>query len=350
MIDTVKFLLRLSNKQYNELLSCGLEIQKNDNETGKNIFRFVTKEFYVGSFDRRITVRAFSSDRVEIEFSLPKFLYGHNVYLLYQSQIKKCLIDFHRSIASVFPSIPDLNEWQVVRLDLCYAWKFLTEEHARQVLTELQKIAVARKKARIYPNESVMFIGDSISYKFYMKKPEFYYHDFRELKKTHLDLAFRTLDTSAGVLRFETTLRKKYLKHEFKRALYFDDLVNGIDLKALLNKHFKKVMRGVSTQPTEATEALDKLSSAYKPSKARALWTFWLLYFSKDLKVRNQIRNQYHRQTTWSNLRDIGKAGVGIPKQTIDNEFELSIPSHIVVNHDPVERAAARRQGGMAVL
>lgn len=334
MIDTIKFRLRFTDEQYRHFLSKGLELTKKDNKTDTTIFRFVTGEVYVGSFDRKITIRAFSQQEVYIEFSLPKYHYGHNVYLLYQSQIVRVVNQFYCDLVHYFGDIPHYDGWQIVRLDICYAWRFLNDKIARQMLDQIKKLPMARKKAIIW-DDSVMLKGTTYSVKFYMKKPEYYYHDFRELKKLDIDLAYRILDTAEGVLRYEITLRKKALDYYNEgKILYLQDIVK-LDLYNLANIFMKKTMRGMTSKPIDSEKALEQLELVYKKSKARSLWQFWLLYFHQDLTIRAQIRQKYHRSSNWYNLREIGKAGVGIPKETLRDDFEFSIPSDIVVNGDP---------------
>lgn len=151
-----------------------------------------------------------------LEFSIPKFWYGHNVHLLYGfldalRELKTCLEQGFglRKRAK----LPDPLEWQLYRVDLCYAWRLPSQSIAQQYLDSLKHIHYPRKRPVIYPT-SIVFVGATYSLKFYLKYPEFRTHDMRELVKAKAALEWvnHLEELSNGVLRCEATLRRKYLK------------------------------------------------------------------------------------------------------------------------------------------
>ncbi|NEQ23555.1 MAG: hypothetical protein F6K28_31285, partial [Microcoleus sp. SIO2G3] len=112
-------------------------------------------------------------------------------------------------------ALPDPECWSVLRLDLCYAWRFADQRTAQHYLNSLKHLSYPKKKPIIYET-SIMFPGGTFSLKFYLKEPEFKAHDRKELLKAkaslewieHLELI------STGVLRCEATLRTKYLRRQ----------------------------------------------------------------------------------------------------------------------------------------
>lgn len=345
MIDTIKFKIRVNEETFARLKCRAKELTKYDHQEDRVIFNFAECSTEVGSYDRRVTIKLFSAREVYVEFSVPKFVFGHNIYLLYPEEVEKALVDFRGDLANRGYVLPDINQWEVVRLDVCYAWKYLDDSVARTVMRQLQQLEQPRKKRVVWQDESVMFKGTSYSTKFYLKKPEYYFHDFKHLKKVDVDLAYRLLNNSQGVLRFEVTMRMKALKHYFGHRVHVKHLSHDI-IEELLQKFISKAMRGLVGESKSSEEAIELLNLFYKPSKARALWMFWKLYFDKDLRSRSLLKKAYSRNAIWYNLKQLSNIGIGIPKEELETDFDFSIPSNIVVNEAPA-RKRGRRAGSV---
>jgi hypothetical protein len=154
-----------------------------------------------------------------VELSLPKLYYGHNIHLLYsfvpalellKSMLEECF-GFRRR-----GKLPSVYEWELWRLDICYAWKCPSEEVARQVIDSLTHLHFPRKKPHIYPGESILFAGTTYSLKFYRKFPEFRKHDLKAMIKAQASLEWvnHCEEIAKGIVRTEATLRRKYLKKQ----------------------------------------------------------------------------------------------------------------------------------------
>lgn len=151
-----------------------------------------------------------------LEFSVPKFWYGHNIHLLYEfldalRVLKARLDDLFR--LRTRSKLPSPESWQVYRADACYAWRFPSQVAAQEYLNSLKHLHYPRKHPTIHPT-SIVFIGTTYSFKFYLKLPEFKVHDRKELLKAKASLEWiNHLESLAdGVLRCEVTLRRKWLK------------------------------------------------------------------------------------------------------------------------------------------
>ena len=160
-----------------------------------------------------------------LEFSVPKFWYGHNIRLLYDfenaiNHLKKLL---EKQLKLRLPKVTD---WELWRVDICYAWQCPTQKIAYQILNSLKRLNFPYKKAIIY-DESILFPGSTYSLKFYLKLPEFRNHDLKELIKNKASFEWvNYLESLAvGVLRCEATLRRKYLKR--KKIETLGDLIKS---------------------------------------------------------------------------------------------------------------------------
>ena len=161
--------------------------------------------------------------RLTLEFSVPKYWYGHNIHLLYDFTTP--LNHLRDSLNKQFGlkgrgQLIDTVDWHVLRADICYTWRFPSQKLAQRYIDSLKRFHFPRKKPIIY-DDSIVFVGKTYSVKFYLKLPEFKAHDRKEMLKGNASLDWiNHLETLAdGVLRFEATLRNQYLKrHDIRTA------------------------------------------------------------------------------------------------------------------------------------
>lgn len=230
MLDTVKFLIPLTKHQHAKFQALVAESDRwqwvlHNPKTGDLLFRRVSGLVHTDgeSYHRQIRwdiPPEWSPDAsLVIEFSLPKAHYGHNIRLLYD--VLKPIDAIKRNLEQQAKlrgnhKLPDSLTWQLNRVDVCYAWNFHSDQRtAQQVLDSLKRHGFPYKKPVIRP-ESIFFPGNTYSVKLYLKQPEFFAHDRKELLKQNAALEWVEWleNISAGVLRFEATLRRKYLRRQ----------------------------------------------------------------------------------------------------------------------------------------
>lgn len=152
--------------------------------------------------------------RLWVEFSLPKFWYGHNIILLYDwanalRRFRALLVEqFHLKRLKLAP----VESWEVWRADCCYAYKFPSQQLAQLYLDSLKRMRFPRKQPAIHPH-SIFWGGGTYAFKVYLKFPEFQAHDRKELCKqeTNPDWIDHLDELASGVFRVEASLRRKYL-------------------------------------------------------------------------------------------------------------------------------------------
>lgn len=151
-----------------------------------------------------------------IEFSVPKFWYGQNIRLLYDfmpalNRIRELLNQaFGLRTKGVLPNV---EQWSVYRLDVCYAWKFPDQDSVKLYMDSLKHLRFPRKTPIIYP-DGLQFNGTTYSVKFYLKYPEFRKHDMTAMidSGASLDYVNYLEGLAIGVIRFEVLLRRQWLK------------------------------------------------------------------------------------------------------------------------------------------
>lgn len=169
-----------------------------------------------------------------VELSLPKLFYGDNVRLLHNSIAALKILRTLLNRAFGFKTarqLPQPLTWKVARADLCYTWRFPDQEHAQHFLNGLKSQRFPHKQPTIRPTSITFTSGPTATYsaKFYLKLPEFLAHDAKAMLKAKMhesEIRFRE-HLATGLLRFEVTLRQKWLKRSEIETI--GDLLNPIN-------------------------------------------------------------------------------------------------------------------------
>lgn len=168
-----------------------------------------------------------SRDRLEFNFSIPKYLYGTNIlqfinifdqgsYYTY-SELKLFL---NRFFKEQFIQEPLYDDIEINRIDLCYNQFFLSKNDSLQYLDEQKKLLVqfarsSKNKFRTY-DTSLMYITRRYSFKIYHKGEEFKKHDYAEIVRLgnpkNYDL-MQLQNESDRILRYEMTFRKSFMNY-----------------------------------------------------------------------------------------------------------------------------------------
>lgn len=225
MLDTIKVAIPLTKGQHKRIhqLATGDDswvwalMHQQSGETVVRKFRGLAQtdgESYHREIRFDYPPRWSEDAQLWVEFSLPKFWYGHNIILLYDwanalRHFRALLVEqFHLKRLKLAP----VESWEVWRADCCYAYKFPSQQLAQLYLDSLKRMRFPRKQPAIHPH-SIFWGGGTYAFKVYLKFPEFQAHDRKELCKRevnptwidHLD------ELASGVFRVEASLRRKYL-------------------------------------------------------------------------------------------------------------------------------------------
>jgi len=276
MLDTIKVAIPLTKGQWRRIheLSMGDDswvwalLHQQSGETVARKFRGLAQtdgESYHREIRFDYPPRWTEDARLWVEFSLPKFWYGHNIILLYDwpnalRRFRALLIEqFHLKRLK----FPPIESWEVWRADCCYAYKFPSQQLAQLYLDSLKRMRFPRKQPAIHPH-SIFWGGGTYAFKCYLKMPEFQAHDRKELckKESNADWIDYLDELSNGVFRVEASLRRKYLMRMgvktvsdlmvTNRWFQFDDHLKNIpgfdpalSFLAILSSHIGE--RGITT-------------------------------------------------------------------------------------------------------
>lgn len=333
MIDTIRFKIKLTVFQQDKIKSKSVQVSKVDNQTSTLKYRIYNTDLILGSYDRNINIFLNESfnNYCFLEFSLPKFYFGHNVFLINLEQTYNVLFNLQHDLEKFFGDFPTFDTWEITRLDLCYSWRFMSQDVAEKILEIIRSYKFSKKKVSNYET-SIMMKGSAYSIKWYLKKPEFYYHDYRELVRAgREEYAYNTSMIADGVLRFEVTMRHAQLKFVLnKDIITIKDVTEDFCISEL-QKYFKKFFKGENLSFMTSQTVLNKLLNRYPNRKALLLYEFYLTFHGLTTFEQKKYLEIKNKKTVWRLQKQLRDAGVGIPTSDSSLDLDFSIPSPYAV-------------------
>jgi hypothetical protein len=272
-------------------------------------------------------------------FSVPKFVYGHNVAMLYKLQeaLEVFCRVFIRHFGLDAASVAPVSSWGVSRLDLCYNFR-IGEENASRMIRYLKRVELARKETLTYPN-TVLWKGCEASSKFYGKGPEFLAKDAKEMIAAGRgDLAQELYAVAKEILRFEVTLRRAALQRALTRR---SPLVGHIDsdfIAGRLRYYLKKVSMDFRNEIWDIDAALERIAVCCDGMGARAtrLAGFYMLYCQVGPERCRTFCSRSRFFEMRKELRDMNIGLLDFEKDLPEDlqALWLDVPSAYAVNAD----------------
>lgn len=255
------------------------------------------------NYDINICVQPIANILV-CEFSIPKYLYGHNLnlfpdvpdtdfsrlYMFCITFIKKC---FNENLHFV--------DFKIERLDICFNYKFEDEARKSDYIDVLERYVLRHnRKFMNFKNETFMKKTEGYSIKIYDKTKEFEKHDLNKLRayynkkrmsaKTIEQLLKGITEFSQSILRVELTARKMELNAAFWRSVNkqtFEDKSNYLRLEKL----YKTIQSHINQ-----LQILNKEALPFSPTKLeryKAIQYFRVPMWLREYFSKNERANTY---------------------------------------------------------
>lgn len=239
---------------------------------------------------------ASETKKLTVEISIPRFLYGNNVQMIAEHDIKIFFQKLNDYLKTKFYAYPrhDWTLFQVNRMDVC--WNFHVGQLVADYIQAFSHIYLPRYTTRIYGG------GESVEWSNKSKRMSFYDKE-KEVRKRKQDDT--VIEMAKGILRFEVNLRVYDLKCiSYKR--WAGELLREEVVKHFLLSHIHKLGLDRQFIICNQLEIAKKLCEAYKPHKAQQLLGFILLrqLFGEE-KVKQFSRSTYDRR-----IKELSKLGV----------------------------------------
>lgn len=345
MIDTIRFTTPISPRDSVDIRNECYRTEKSKKEGNNIVYQVYNGNFEIGSYSRNLNIFfPKNNEKMIFEFSIPKYVFGHNVAMLYRKELPQVIIQLYEELNSKFNYFPSFKLWDLERIDFCYNWKFETEEEMKIVMNILRLLDYPRKKKYLY-DTSLMFRGKTFSIKFYEKYDEFLKHDYKAMiekaekgvftDSQALEMASYIKELSKNVLRYEVTLRKQALMKIYNKEsgekIRLNDIMRGKAPKEILQRYLDKLFKYINLDSLNEHSALDKLLRKYSKTKAYRLYNFYTDYYSQDDLKKEILKNSFSRTQFYRNKRALEEAGLGVPiKETeiknLDFKFEIKDP------------------------
>jgi len=345
MLDTIRVKFPITSNEFEQLVSLCEEHTK---KQGEDIKRSVNTELAWGKFGYKLRFYAVTDPSyhyIILEFSVPKYVYGTNVFLFYPIDLGKVLNDIRDKMIEYFKiDILPIKQWIIQRIDLSYAFKFPTQEEVCEVLDIIKSYIYPRKKQVIYP-EGVQYKGSSYDVSFYLKHIEFMDKEYKKLVRHHPQEAEYLKAYSQGILRFEVSLNKKKIKDMFKRDTNYADWVPLIFLQGQLNNVLRELLGKSTCKMMIEQEIWHRLETKFGNKKARQDFQFVMAFRSS--KQARDILKKYDPSSINKKKKDLELADIGIFDRTgkfASKQYDLLIPNTLAVNVDNDVSAEAPHQ------
>lgn len=319
MIDTIRFKIDWLSECFEKIKDKGDHFLQENKTEGTKKYDFNKFTFNVPSYSYKINYCADERGLV-IEFSIPKYAYGHNLKEIDVESSKIALETFRKElIRDIGFPLPELAEWTITRIDLCKNIHFNNTEEAERVLKGYQRINYKNLHQVNYRNESTTWKATDYYMKFYMKGYEYIKHDHQRLNNDEL------LETSKKILRFEITLRTRILKRRFGGKISINQLTNE-KVQNVLDFYMNEI-QVLKPQTNTIEEITDKLISKYGKTRAIQLLLFYQGYIQVPTWQKTAIKNNFSRTQIYRNIKLIKEAGIGVmsEREQAKKEYEEEI-------------------------
>jgi len=355
MIDTIGFTIPYSTELVNQIFKSGSNVTYNIDSRNREInYKYMRSDDSFGSFSRSINL-FISEKKIKLEFSVPKYIFGHNVYMVYPDEVEMVLYQLWGDLCKVYKAqFPTPDKWKLIRLDICYNWKLPSQEFAQESIDIIKKFSFPKKRnKKVYPTSVMWLGGRNHSIKFYLKQPEYYKHDFKVLKGNPytIDLAYDLMNVSGGVLRFEATLWSRFLDSKFPQLKGSYHIAKQYDIiVTLLGEFVSSCVNSLDTNFMSLDQARKILVDEYGTVKARNFLRFLQDLTTMEKELFDFYYSDYHRTTIYRMKRDLKNIGLGSYFEFKDDDYrkylDFSVPSDICTNFPLLSESAEALEGG----
>lgn len=338
MLDTIRFKIEGSEEIYNRIKLRGNErlIWDYENDTQKHVLVFQLIPFKDSLY--KIYIQAQSTENFFVEFSLPKIMFGTNIFMIYPKQLVTILLEVKRAIEIYLNvKIASPNEWIVQRVDYSYVWKFDNKYKAKWALESISNYNYPRKGTT---KRETSFTIDGTTEKiiFYLKQDEFRNKGYKNLVKNgYYELADWLYEKSEATLRFEIVHKKPKLNSIFGGEVNYEQVTNLDYIIDLMNSTLTKLCNTERYVPMTHEEMTEAIYNKYSKKEAYNLFGFANIYHHWDMARREFNRKflkDIHSSSLVSkNLAKLKDAGVDILVASPHYKaFDLSIPNKNAIN------------------
>lgn len=283
---------------------------------------------------------------IRFEFSVPKVLFGNNLYSASKEDLVTACDLVCNSFRTLFKAdIPYITEWFLYRLDVCANFILENEKQVKAVISDMSNLDYSRRNANIYKNGSLYFSSRVNTFKIYAKGPEFKTHDAKRIlddyKRAELQaLANKIIrcevELKARIKYIIETLEGEYLKegnetkeigrYTFDKFQRWPKMLDFLELVNLKEEMERMIIRLTNTKQAKAMRSNDVflLLRNYNEKIAGAYHSFYVRAVTQGIK---EAKKYTSKATAWRITKvfkelNISLISSDLERQLDDKEFE----------------------------
>jgi II/X family phage/plasmid replication protein len=360
MIDTVGVFVPIDDDLFEYLKGVAIKTERTDRMTGDVIFEYynfevpaetwnhkilfkIDNRYWTRDPQLKITVLEEGLPYIRFEFSVPKVLFGNNLYSAsMEDLITACDLVCNSFRAFFEVDIPYITEWYLNRLDVCANFILENAKQVKAVISDMSDLDYTRRNATIYKNETIYFSSRVNTLKIYAKGPEFKKHDAKRIYEDHKRSALQAIANKIIRCEVELKARIKYICNKLKDDYLTDEKETGncalekfqgwpkmlaflkqVNLREELERMIIKL---TNTKQAKAMSSNDVflLLRNYNERIAASYHSFYVRAVTKGI---NEARRYTSKSTAWR-IREVFRElnisliSSDLERQLDDSEFE----------------------------
>lgn len=288
MIDTVGFKAIISYDDYHKIKEKTRMTQRIDKETGdiefeydngqtthssnyKVIYKISDKYWdYLKAEDSSTGISNSRKNQpfektgiphVKLEFSIPKILWGHNLYSASMALIYEGMYEVKKAFEEKYGCVlPNMSMWYCYRVDTCANYILSNEQEVRNYISYLSKLDYPRREPMKFGSSGIYFPSQQSTLKVYAKGPEFKKHDKSRFLKLNKDEAYELSEKAKNILRIEVEHKRRlrYITNQYNNQ--FENISEDKGQKIYLNylRHNIERLEEEKLLPDYLPEKIDK--------------------------------------------------------------------------------------------
>jgi II/X family phage/plasmid replication protein len=327
VFDTVEFLVPVKREMLDMLINKSILTQRIDKSSGSiefeysNLFHYqswlykviykLSDEKFVHDPGIKKTQLISGYPHIRFAFSVPKILWGHNLYSASEVALYLAVDMVQRSFEKEHSvKLIPFTEWYLMRLDLCMNFILNSEDEVKNYIRYLQRFDYQRRHWKNYTKtndqkESLYFSSRHSTFKIYHKGPEFRFHD----KKRFVNqLEAQSLYNFANkIIRFEVELknrlryiyqehfskfRRKIIPHNWNGFIAFKDALSLIDFEFEIKRIVQLLTITKETKPMKSEQVLKVFMKNYSATQARSFYAVFCTVLLSGMAEARKIYSE----------------------------------------------------------
>lgn len=318
MIDTIGFLVPVSDRVADTLKGMSLNTMRVDRGSGDIHFEYDNFESHVPSSEHRILWKLVQSDAgyiLRVEFSAPKVYFRHNLKSINVGMATEAIIVVWVAFEREFGvKIQSLWHWYCYRCDVCANYIMNDDKEVEAYCRHLESMDYPRRKRTTYQGTGLNFPSQYNTLKLYAKGSEFKAHD----KKHFSDQlkAQKYHNEAKKILRLEIELKRriKYLFHPLRKEMIlfkgypsWYDMIEHCDFVKEFETVRDNLLIGRETMVMKSEEVLRMLRLHYGEKQGDAFHHVYTYIVTHGI---SETRKKFDRQKVWRTTRALRVLGI----------------------------------------